>query len=219
MKYFFSKNNIPNIFTILRILFIPFIVVFLSVRINPIIFQFTIFSNSPSWSLTTQVDLSWMLAGLLFLLASFTDFLDGYLARKYQWISDFGKIWDPIADKLLINLVLITLAVLNSIIWYLVIIMVARDLIVDGYRTFLSSKKIIIPANILGKIKTVLQMIGIIVIFFVFNDKKNNLSYVLLQNIFLILATIVSVISGIYYIFIANRKIADSAKIIDDGQM
>lgn len=86
--------------------------------------------------------------------------------------------------------------------------MVSRDLIVDGYRTFLSSKKIIIPANILGKLKTVFQMIGILIVLFVFNDQNiNSNSYYLLQNIFLIIATVISIISGIVYVLIANIRI------------
>ncbi len=208
MKSFFAKNNIPNILTILRILFIPFIITFLVTSFGPTIINFTIFQESKYWSLTTNIRLNWLLSGILFLLASITDFFDGYLSRKYKWISDFGKIWDPIADKILINSILITLSAFGFVMWYLVVVMISRDLIVDGYRTFLSSKKIIIPANILGKLKTVFQMIGVLIVLFIFNDKNiNSNSYYLLQNIFLIIATIISIISGIVYVLIANIRI------------
>lgn len=206
MKAFFVKNNIPNILTILRILFIPFILTFLATNFGPIIIKFTIFINNKNWILDTNISLGWLLAGILFLFASITDFLDGYLSRKYKWISDFGKIWDPIADKILINSIFITLAVFNVVIWYLVIVMIVRDLIVDGYRTFLSSKKIIVPANIFGKLKTVLQIVAIIVVLFIFNDHINieSYSYYLLQNIIFIFATLSSVMSGIFYVLMAN---------------
>ena len=82
-----------------------------------------------------------------------------------------------------------------------------RDLIVDGYRTFLASKQIIVSANMLGKIKTVLQMIALIVVLFIFNGTFNNIAYYLLQNGLFFVATLMTVISGIYYLVIANLKL------------
>lgn len=210
MNKYFKKNNIPNILTIFRILFIPFILVFLSVNFtDAYLYKIIIFENT-GWELTSYIYWNHLVAGILFLLASFTDFLDGYLSRKYNWISDFGKIWDPIADKLLINSLMILLSVLQIVPWYLTVIMVIRDLIVDGYRTFLSSKKVIIPANIFGKLKTVIQMIAIIIVLFIFNDiNVNSGSYYLIQNLMFIVATICSLVSGIIYIVIANIKLKE----------
>ena len=82
-----------------------------------------------------------------------------------------------------------------------------RDLIVDGYRTFLASKQIIVSANMLGKVKTVLQMISLFVVLFIFNGTSNNIAYYLLQNGLFFVATLMTVISGIYYLVIANLKL------------
>lgn len=202
-----QKNNIPNILTILRILFVPFILIFMTIPFgNQEIYKFTIFEGNQNFELTTKVSLNYLLAGILFVIACITDWLDGYLSRKFNWISDFGKIWDPIADKALNNSIMVVLAFLKIIPWYFLITMVIRDLAVDGYRTYLASKKIIIPANIFGKLKTILQMLAIIVVFFVFNQNNEseiwrwNSSFFLIQNILFILATIASLISGFIYI-------------------
>lgn len=201
------KNNIPNILTILRILFIPFILIFMTVPFgNQELYTFTIFKGNQNFELTTTISLNYLLAGILFVVACITDWLDGYLSRKFNWVSDFGKIWDPIADKALNNSIMVVLAYLKIIPWYFLITMVIRDLAVDGYRTYLASKKIIIPANIFGKLKTVLQMLAIIVVFFVFNQNnekevwKWNSSFFLIQNILFIFATVASLISGVIYI-------------------
>lgn len=105
---------------------------------------------------------------IVFLIASFTDFLDGYLARKNNQVSDLGKFLDPLADKMLINGLMIFLC-LNfkslsdnqNFPFFLVILMVIRDLIVDGLRFMAASKNVVIAANIWGKAKTVMEMVAI----------------------------------------------------------
>lgn len=105
---------------------------------------------------------------IVFLIASFTDFLDGYLARKNNQVSDLGKFLDPLADKMLINGLMIFLC-LNfkslsdnqNFPFFLVILMVIRDLIVDGLRFMAASKTVVIAANIWGKAKTVMEMVAI----------------------------------------------------------
>lgn len=206
-KLTFKKSYIPNLLTILRILLIPFILSFLFIDINVLIYEFSLFENNLDFKIETKVLLNYLMTGILFLIASFTDFLDGYLSRKFNWVSDFGKIWDPIADKVLITSLLIALSIKGVIPWFLVVIIVIRDLIVDGYRTFLASKQIIVSANMLGKVKTVLQMISLIVVLFIFNGTSNNIAYYLLQNGLLFVATLMTVISGIYYLVIANLKL------------
>lgn len=206
-RLIFKKSYIPNLLTILRILLIPFILSFLFIDINVLIYEFSLFENNLDFKIETKVLLNYLMTGILFLIASFTDFLDGYLSRKFNWVSDFGKIWDPIADKVLITSLLIALSIKEVIPWFLVIIIVIRDLIVDGYRTFLASKQIIVSANMLGKIKTVLQMIALIVVLFIFNGTFNNIAYYLLQNGLFFVATLMTVISGIYYLVIANLKL------------
>ena len=206
-RLIFKKSYIPNLLTILRILLIPFILSFLFIDINVLIYEFSLFENNLDFKIETKVLLNYLMTGILFLIASFTDFLDGYLSRKFNWVSDFGKIWDPIADKVLITSLLIALSIKEVIPWFLVIIIVIRDLIVDGYRIFLASKQIIVSANMLGKIKTVLQMIALIVVLFIFNGTFNNIAYYLLQNGLFFVAALMTVISGIYYLVIANLKL------------
>lgn len=203
----FNKKNIPNFLTIIRILLVPIIVIFLSINININIYHFEILANDPKWSLTTNVNLNYLLAAILFVIVCLTDFLDGYLARKYNWITNFGKILDPIADKILVISVLITLSIELIIPWYLIIIIISRDLFVDGVRGFLATKNIVVPANFLGKLKTVFQMIAIIIVLFIFNDNKFNFGYFFIQNLVLIIATILTIISGIYYLIASFNKI------------
>ena len=203
----FRINNIPNILTVFRILFIPLILVFLAIDSNITIYSFKI------TDINYRIDLYDLLAGLFFILASITDALDGYLARKFNWISDFGKIWDPIADKVLTTSVFILLASKNVTLWYLIVIMVSRDTIIDAYRQTVAKKNIVVAANLFGKLKTIFQMIALIVLILVFNNSKNIYSsssiwqYYSVQNILVFICTFLSVVSGIIYIVQINKRI------------
>lgn len=203
----FKINNIPNILTVFRILFIPLILVFLAINSNIIIYSFKIID------INYRIDLYDLIAGIFFILASITDALDGYLARKFNWISDFGKIWDPIADKVLTTSVFILLASQNVTLWYLIVIMVTRDTIVDAYRLTVAKKNIVVAANIFGKLKTVFQMVCLVVLLIVFNNpinvyKYDNLwQYYAIQNILVFISTLLSIISGIIYVIQINNKI------------
>ena len=203
----FRINNIPNILTVFRILFIPLILVFLAIDSNITIYSFKI------TDINYRIDLYDLLAGLFFILASITDALDGYLARKFNWISDFGKIWDPIADKVLTTSVFILLASQNVTLWYLIVIMVSRDTIIDAYRQTVAKKNIVVAANLFGKLKTIFQMIALIVLILVFNNPKNIYSssniwqYYSVQNILVFICTFLSVVSGIIYIVQINKRI------------
>ena len=134
--------NWPNRLSILRVCCIPFIVLFLSVSVL--------------WGRWT--------AAALFALASFTDFLDGYLARKNNWITVFGKFIDPVADKLLVISTLIMLSWQNLIPAWMVILILARELSVDGLRMVAISNGQVIAAGPLGKIKTASQMVMILLL-------------------------------------------------------
>lgn len=203
----FRINNIPNILTIFRILFIPLILVFLAIDSNINIYSFKI------TDINYRIDLYDLLAGLFFILASITDALDGYLARRFNWISDFGKIWDPIADKVLTTSVFILLASQNVTLWYLIVIMVSRDTIIDAYRQTVAKKNIVVAANLFGKLKTIFQMIALIVLILVFNNPENIYSssniwqYYSVQNILVFICTFLSVVSGIIYIVQINKRI------------
>lgn len=203
----FRINNIPNILTVFRILFIPLILVFLAIDSNITIYSFKI------TDINYRIDLYDLLAGLFFILASITDALDGYLARRFNWISDFGKIWDPIADKVLTTSVFILLASQNVTLWYLIVIMVSRDTIIDAYRQTVAKKNIVVAANLFGKLKTIFQMIALIVLILVFNNPENiyrssNIwQYYSVQNILVFICTFLSVVSGIIYIVQINKRI------------
>ena len=192
-----SKKSIPNILTIVRIILAVFAILFVCIYEfwNTEAFSYT-FNNGTK----VAVPITYILSGVFFVIACITDLMDGQLARKYHWISDFGKLWDPIADKILINGVLIGLAVNGSIPVFIPIIMICRDIIVDASRMYASTKGKVVAANIWGKLKTVFQMIAIILILFSFGIVSNNLVFhYLVQNLFLLVATVFSVVSGVIY--------------------
>lgn len=132
--------NLPNKLTVTRILAVPFIIVALYLN--------TAWSN--------------IAATVLFCIAAFTDFLDGYLARKNKIVTDFGKLLDPVADKLLVLSTLIMLTDCKLMIAWPVILILARELSVDGLRLIAASKGSVIAAGKLGKIKTVSQIVLIL---------------------------------------------------------
>ena len=144
----------------------------------------------------------------IFIIASFTDYLDGHIARKYHLITSFGKFIDPIADKLLVNTCFILLAASGRMPLYLVIIMIWRDTIVDAIRMIASQHQRVMAAAFMGKVKTVLQMIAIIVLFL------NNVPFVFIgvpmDQLLAWAATIVSVISGIQYFLQAKDILLES---------
>lgn len=162
--------NIPTILTMSRIIIIPLFV--FAVKYNPI-------------------------AGvLIFFIASLTDFLDGYLARKTGKITEFGMILDPIADKFLIITALIVLVDMGRLNVWIAIIMIARDFMITGLRVVALSKDIIIPAELGGKLKTGLQIAGIILLI-LWDSTGIDLQDAGTAVIWL--ATILAVISGISY--------------------
>lgn len=132
--------NLPNKLTLCRMAAIPFIVAMMMI-------------GAP-WSS--------IIALILFVLAAFTDFLDGHIARKNQIVTDFGKFLDPIADKLLVLSTLIMLSQQGKIAAWIVILILARELCVDGLRLIAVTKGLVIAAGKLGKIKTVLQIVLIV---------------------------------------------------------
>lgn len=146
--------NLPNKLTFLRILLLPVIVLLYLIEIKwPTI---NLLSNA--------ISLKQIILVSIFLIASFTDFLDGYLARSRNLITTFGKFADPIADKLLVNTLFFLLAVDGLVHPIVFIIMLWRDTVVDGIRMLASSEGTVIAAGIYGKMKTVLQMFAIVLV-------------------------------------------------------
>ena len=135
--------NLPNKITMIRVILIPFFVFFM---------------------LTDFVPYSNVIAVAIFIVASLTDTLDGYLARKYELVSNFGKFMDPLADKLLVCSALICLIELDKIPCWVVIIIIAREFIISGFRLIASDNGIVIAASYWGKAKTISQMVMIILL-------------------------------------------------------
>ena len=176
----------------------------------------------------TGINLVFLILFIFFVIASYTDHLDGYLARKNNQVTDLGKFLDPVADKLLINSLVIFLAApaafapyipdnLNQVgfnVWC-VIILVARDIVVDALRFIGASKGKVIAANIFGKLKTVLEMVAIgVVLLNGFPFRYFDALWptgLRIADIFVYLATAASLISGIIYV-VQNRHVFKEEK-------
>ena len=209
-----KKINLPTKITLARIALATFLII--GIIVLYFLDQFNVFSIAKVGNVALNDSgayINWIMIILMlvFLLASMTDFLDGYLARKNNEVTDLGKFLDPIADKMLINSMMVFLA-LNFVslashqrfAFFLVIIMIIRDLVVDGLRFMVAKKNVVVAANIFGKLKTVTQMVAIIVVFlngFPFSYFDYNWpAYIHVSDWLCYIATFFSVLSGIIYV-------------------
>ena len=167
--------NLPNKLTILRVILIPFFLVALMVPCIP----------GGKW-----------IALVIFCVAAITDTLDGQIARKYNLTTNFGKFMDPLADKLLVCSAMIALIELERIPAWVVIIIIAREFIISGFRLIAADKGIVIAAGWWGKIKTVVQMFMIIILIC---DFGGDIVYVI-EQVFIYAALALTVISLIDYL-------------------
>ena len=167
--------NLPNKLTILRVILIPFFVVFM---------LFDITGAADKW-----------IALVIFCVASLTDMLDGKIARKYNLVTNFGKFMDPLADKLLVCTALICLTSMNRLNVIVVLVIIAREFIISGFRLVASDNGIVIAASYWGKFKTVSQMALIIVLIMDLGGVWNVVGTVLTW-----VALILTVVSLIDYI-------------------
>lgn len=185
--------NLPNKITMVRI--------FLSITLLVLLmFPFNLCGiNFPEYPIfgSITINLLYIIGGIIFLVASLTDFLDGNIARKNNLVTDFGKVMDAIADKILVNGVLIILACNGIISVVIPVIIITRDTFVDSIKMVAGSKGKAVGASILGKLKTICMMTGLTLTFFY------NLPFELINiNVasgLLYVATILSIISGIQY--------------------
>ena len=194
------KKKLPNILTISRIV--------LSIIVLCLIglpwYKFNITWPSYMFGGKVVLELNYIIAAIIFAIACLTDMLDGYLARKYDAVSDFGKCMDAIADKVLVYGVLIILAYNHNIALIVPVIIVIRDTFVDAIKMISASKKKVIGASMAGKVKTVFMMIGIISVL-IGNLPFEFFNLAVDQGIVLI-ATCLSVYSGIEY-YLANKEV------------
>jgi CDP-diacylglycerol--glycerol-3-phosphate 3-phosphatidyltransferase len=195
--------NLPNRISIFRLILIPVIV---------IVWVFPYAQLGISWPVYhvgfVSLSLQRIVILALFAIASFSDFLDGYLARKNHQITTFGKFIDPIADKCLTTTVFILLAVEGTIPAIPVIVMIWRDTIVDGIRMIASGHDVVMSAGILGKIKTASQMFCII--FTLLNNLPFELIGLPVSDILLWFSMIISVLGGVEYYRQAKPIIMES---------
>jgi CDP-diacylglycerol--glycerol-3-phosphate 3-phosphatidyltransferase len=200
--------NLPTKITVARIAAVALLLIGL--------FFCDLFPNFSPLVLGEGVNLVYLLAAIVFALAAATDAVDGRLARRMNQVTDLGKFLDPIADKLLVDSLLIYLAVAHfglstlTIPLFCVIVMIVRDLVVDGVRVLAASKGVVLAANIFGKLKTALQMVAIPLVLlngwpFSYFDLSWNPAY-RIATLVVYLATLVSLLSGILYV-IQNRGV------------
>lgn len=200
--------NLPNKITISRLI-IAVIMIFFAV--------FPWANVGASSILTTLGNTGFtildLILAILFVVGSATDAIDGKIARKYNLITNFGKFFDPLADKFLVNSALIFLACYGRIPALIIILMIGRDLAVDGIRFMAASKGEVIAANIFGKLKTVFQMITIPFVMlngFPFNYLFKEHTYIFL-DVLLSITCAMSLISGFIYLY-RGRKYIQCAK-------
>ena len=191
--------NIPNKITISRIFLIPIFIIILSVPFN-----------WGEWSIGhTTLPISHFVAALIFIIASGTDWLDGYYARKYNLVTNLGKFLDPLADKLLVSAALILLVEMGLAPAWIVIIIISREFAVTGLRLVAAGEGIVLAASNMGKLKTVTQILAIILLLL----HNFPFSYVgfPFATIVLYIAMAITAISGYDY-FVKNLHVMRDSK-------
>ncbi len=176
--------NLPNMLTIGRIILVP-------------VFMIAILCQIPG-------GMYW--AAGIFIIASFTDFLDGYLARKNNQVTNFGKIMDPLADKLLVAAALICLVQLGDVPAWIAILILGREFAVTGLRSVAAAEGIVVAASKLGKFKTVTQMIALVLL--ILKANVVALCGYNLGMLFLYVALFMTLYSGIDYFVKVGKKIS-----------
>lgn len=171
--------NLPNKLTVARVVAVPFFIVAFIMKL-------------------------YLIAFLIFVLASLTDLLDGQIARKHNLVTNFGKIMDPLADKILVYSAFCLFVENGTVPSWMLIVILAREFAIAGMRTVAASEGIVIAAGMSGKIKTVLQMITVIVLILGHGFYQEILMPV--GNVLLWLSIIATVYSGIEYI-VKNKKV------------
>lgn len=177
--------NLPNKLTVLRMFLIPVFIVFMKLPVSQ----------------------GRIIALIVFIIASLTDTADGYIARKYNLVTDFGKFMDPLADKLLVCSAMILLIDTGQLASWMVIVIIAREFIISGFRLIAVDNGIVIAASMWGKVKTVCQMVMIIALIW---DLKFFWFYVF-EQIMIYASIILTIVSLIDYL-IKNREVLSSKK-------
>ena len=181
--------NLANKLTVARMALIPFFMLALEVGERGLFNGFGL------------AEARWV-AVCIFIIASFTDFLDGYIARKYNLVTDFGKFMDPLADKILVGAALIYMVRFYDIDAWLPVLIFSREFIISGFRMVAAGKGTIIAAGFWGKLKTVSQMLMIIVIL----PSIDNSIFNVVGIILIIASAVFTVVSLVEYLWV-NRSV------------
>ena len=153
------------------------------------------------------IDLRYVIAGILFIIASLTDFIDGKVARKYNMVTDFGKMIDAISDKLLTNTLIVVLACENMVDPIIAVIIIGRDIIVDSIKMLIGNKGKAVAAIPVAKYKTASLMVGLTLK--LFYDLPFSLMGIRVADYLLIVAAVLSIISGAKYYTMAREYITE----------
>lgn len=198
--------NTPNKLTLLRMfLVLPFIVMM------SVVARYALVDNQRADfnNMNSAPTILFLISAIVFVIAMFTDFLDGYLARKNNQVTTFGKLFDPLADKLMTTTALLFLAILQICPFWVVLIFILRDICVDGFRNLAASKNHVVAASIYGKAKTMVQSIAIPVLMFIYPIFTTQFGSILLGdeswkllllNIPVIISVGLSILSGTLYL-------------------
>ena len=190
--------NLPNKLTIGRIIMAILIIFILLFPFDSIGLKLNLYVNE-----SLVINMKYILSGIIFMLASITDFLDGYIARKYDLITDFGKMMDAIADKILVNSVLIILSAQGAIHPIIPVVVIMRDTFVNSIKMAAGNKGNVVAAIMSGKIKTACLMVGIVLTLFY------NMPFVFINlrvsDFLLVVAATLSNTSG--YSYYKNNRI------------
>lgn len=178
--------NTPNKLTVLRMIMVPFFVLFMLTGWG---------GEASKW-----------ISLVIFVVASATDWLDGYLARKYNLVTNFGKFMDPLADKLLVCSAMICLIETGKLAAWIVIVIIAREFIISGFRLIAVENGVVIAANYWGKFKTVSQMIMIILLIADLGG-----FFAVVETLFIWLSVALTIISLVTYIW-QNKSVLSAQK-------
>lgn len=168
--------NLANKITVFRVLLVP-------------LFMFVLYSDLSN---------STYIAAVIFIFASLTDTLDGYIARSRNLVTNFGKFVDPLADKILVSAALISLVGLNKVPAWVVVVIIAREFTITGFRVLAASEGVTIAASPLGKIKTITQLVSITLL--LLNNFPFNALNIPMDMIMLYISLFFTVLSGIDYL-------------------
>ena len=172
--------NLPNKLTLTRIILVPVFMVFVSLT------QIGTEDFNPTW---------YLVAGIIFAAASFTDFLDGHLARKWNMVTDFGKFADPLADKMLVTAAMLWFVEIGQMPAWMLLIVICREFAVSGLRMVAASNGSVLAAGWSGKLKTTLQVAALISYFLFIRTE-----YLWIAQALISLAVVMTLISGALYI-------------------